>query len=210
MANRFERMREASQERILHAALALFGERGYEATSVRMIAAEAGVSQGLLYNYFDGKEGLLQTIFQRNRRDVRASFDRAARRGGPAERLDRLVRSAFSIVGEQLSFWRLSYRLRMQPEVLEGLEGDVRAWSETIRLELEAILHELGVCSPGVEALVLFAAIDGAVQHFVMDPEHYPVDEVSSALVDRFRSAGSSVDDAFNRREDDESIRTKQ
>ena len=38
---------------IIDAALRLFRERGYEATTMRAIAAEAGVSVGNAYYYFD-------------------------------------------------------------------------------------------------------------------------------------------------------------
>ena len=45
-----------TRERILEAALALFAERGYEATTMRDVAREAGASLGLAYRYFESKE----------------------------------------------------------------------------------------------------------------------------------------------------------
>jgi len=44
--------------RIIHAALELFGARGYEQTSTRDIATRAGVNSPALQYYFEGKEGL--------------------------------------------------------------------------------------------------------------------------------------------------------
>lgn len=49
---------EETKERIIQAALELFGERGYEQTSTRDIAARAGVNAPALQYYFDGKDGL--------------------------------------------------------------------------------------------------------------------------------------------------------
>lgn len=49
---------EETKERIIQAALALFGEHGYEQTSTRDIAARAGVNAPALQYYFDGKDGL--------------------------------------------------------------------------------------------------------------------------------------------------------
>jgi len=49
---------DETKERIIQAALELFGERGYEQTSTRDIAARAGVNAPALQYYFDGKEGL--------------------------------------------------------------------------------------------------------------------------------------------------------
>lgn len=56
---------EQTRERILDVALNLFRERGYEATTMRMIAAEAGVSVGNSYYYFPTKEHLVQAFYWR-------------------------------------------------------------------------------------------------------------------------------------------------
>jgi AcrR family transcriptional regulator len=50
---------------IIDAALGLFRENGYEATTMRAIAAEAGVSVGNAYYYFDSKEQLIQGFYDR-------------------------------------------------------------------------------------------------------------------------------------------------
>ena len=43
-------------------ALRLFTEQGYEATSLRQIAAELGINKASLYYYFDGKEAIVQSL----------------------------------------------------------------------------------------------------------------------------------------------------
>lgn len=48
---------------ILDAALRTFAKRGYSETKVAEIAAEAGVAEGTLYNYFKSKEELLLALF---------------------------------------------------------------------------------------------------------------------------------------------------
>ncbi len=50
---------------IIDAALRLFRERGYEATTMRAIAAEAEVSLGNAYYYFKSKEHLIQAFYDR-------------------------------------------------------------------------------------------------------------------------------------------------
>jgi AcrR family transcriptional regulator len=49
---------EETRARIIRAALALFGERGFDGVSTRDIAAEAGVPAPSLQYYFENKEGL--------------------------------------------------------------------------------------------------------------------------------------------------------
>ena len=53
---------QGTRLRILHAAGAVFAERGYEAATVRDIAARAGVNQALIFRYFGSKKALLTEV----------------------------------------------------------------------------------------------------------------------------------------------------
>jgi AcrR family transcriptional regulator len=55
---------ELARQRLLASALHLFRSRGYEETTMREIAAEAGYSPGLTYRYFSGKEELVMLLYQ--------------------------------------------------------------------------------------------------------------------------------------------------
>jgi AcrR family transcriptional regulator len=55
---------ETSRAAIFGAALALFQERGYEATTMRAIAERAGVSLGSSYHYFASKEHLVLEFYR--------------------------------------------------------------------------------------------------------------------------------------------------
>ncbi len=76
------RRRAASEERrqrILEAARACFGDRGFAGATVETIAARAGVSNGLLYQFFRGKEHLFEVVIDGIQRD----WQRAMVAGGP-------------------------------------------------------------------------------------------------------------------------------
>jgi AcrR family transcriptional regulator len=60
---------------IIEAALRLFRETGYEATTMRAIAREAGASTGNAYYYFGSKEDLIREFYARNQ----AEHDAACR-----------------------------------------------------------------------------------------------------------------------------------
>jgi AcrR family transcriptional regulator len=55
---------ELTRRRIFETALRLFLSRGYEGTTLRDIAAEAGCSLGLTYRYFAGKEELVLALYE--------------------------------------------------------------------------------------------------------------------------------------------------
>jgi len=53
------RVREAGmEEKILDSAFTIFGEQGFMATTIKDIAAGAGISSGSIYTYFPDKEAL--------------------------------------------------------------------------------------------------------------------------------------------------------
>jgi AcrR family transcriptional regulator len=65
------------RRRILDAARACFGEAGFAATTVAAIAERAGVSNGLLYQFFRNKEHLFEVVLEEVIRDwVRAMLPR--------------------------------------------------------------------------------------------------------------------------------------
>ncbi|WP_285778865.1 TetR family transcriptional regulator [Microtetraspora sp. NBRC 13810] len=66
---RSSRGSERTRELIVETALRLFRERGFEATTMRAIAAEAGVSVGNAYYYFSSKEALVQAYYDRAQRE---------------------------------------------------------------------------------------------------------------------------------------------
>lgn len=53
----------SKRDNILSASLVLFSERGFDATTVPMIADRAGVGAGTIYRYFDNKEALVNALF---------------------------------------------------------------------------------------------------------------------------------------------------
>jgi AcrR family transcriptional regulator len=59
------RKSEETRSLILETALELFTERGYEETTMRAIAEEAGVALGNTYYYFRSKEHLIQAFYVR-------------------------------------------------------------------------------------------------------------------------------------------------
>ncbi len=55
---------EGTRREILRVAKELFGDRGYEATSLDDVAEHAGVTKGAVYHHFSGKRDLFQAVFE--------------------------------------------------------------------------------------------------------------------------------------------------
>ncbi|MCK5693371.1 MAG: helix-turn-helix transcriptional regulator, partial [Bacteroidales bacterium] len=71
----FEEIRESRRQQIMDAALELFASEGYSHCSISQLAAHAGISKGLMYNYFDSKEALLVAIIEEGMQDIMAMID---------------------------------------------------------------------------------------------------------------------------------------
>lgn len=184
-----EALREESRARIVAAALELFSSYGYERTTVRMIAERAGVAQGLMYSHFRGKEDLLRAIFAQSIEDVTASFELAEAEAGGTPPPAVIIRAAFMLIRQRRAFWRLSYAVRMQPGVLAILGDDLLAWIDSIRSTLERAFVALGYTDAALHAEILFATIDGVAQHYVIDPEHYPLDAIVELLAAQYQQS---------------------
>jgi TetR/AcrR family fatty acid metabolism transcriptional regulator len=88
------------RERILRAATDVFARNGYFNAKVSEIAKAAGVADGTIYLYFDGKEDLLVTIFREHTRSYLQSLERElATINRPDERLRVAIRHHLETLG---------------------------------------------------------------------------------------------------------------
>ena len=66
--------KEERREQILDAAVRIFSDKGFAGASMRDISREVGVTEGLLYHYFEGKDQLLYSCWKE--RSWRASLEK--------------------------------------------------------------------------------------------------------------------------------------
>jgi AcrR family transcriptional regulator len=83
------------EQEILEAAIDIFNDNGYSATTVDDVAAAVGMLKGSLYYYMDSKEDLLRRIVEEVHRDVEEVMSQALARTDlkPLERLADYLRS---------------------------------------------------------------------------------------------------------------------
>jgi AcrR family transcriptional regulator len=85
--------RPAGHQALLDAASAEFADRGYAASSIRDIAARAGVSLSALYHYYPGKQALLEAMLHEGMDAYFGMCEEALAEAGrdPARRLAAVV-----------------------------------------------------------------------------------------------------------------------
>ncbi|MBA9077396.1 TetR/AcrR family transcriptional regulator [Rufibacter quisquiliarum] len=166
--------RETSVHAILEAAVELFAEHGFEGTSIRQIAVKAGISLGLLYNYFSSKEELLKAIILRGRKSEKLEKPEGLT---PFQALEHQVRNFFQELQQQPTYWRLLYLLRLQPSLKNSLGAELEKETQAQANSLVSQLAAAGSHSPSAEAALMLATLDGIAQQYLTVP-NFPLQDV--------------------------------
>ncbi|MER6912880.1 TetR family transcriptional regulator [Streptomyces sp. NPDC000594] len=130
-----ERRRE-----LLRVAAEVFAAQGYNATTVRRIADEAGLLAGSLYYHFDSKESMLDEILATFLDELWEGYDRVLAAGlGPRETIEALVTESFREIDRHRDavaiYQRESRQLVTQPRfgyLTTSQERFERAWLGTL------------------------------------------------------------------------------
>ena len=119
-SKQFEEIREEKRNLIMDTALEHFANQGYYATTINHIAKHAGISKGLMYNYFESKEALLEAILQKSVIEIYKYLDIDEDGSLSEAEFEFFVRKISVVLYEKKSFWRLFFQLLMQNEVREN------------------------------------------------------------------------------------------
>lgn len=111
----FAALRERSRARILKAAIELFAARGFHATTIAAIAQKARVATGLMYNYFDTKDELLEAILQGTRQEL-ATLVAEQLRHTPAGDIRAFMEGFLPRIKDRIPVWRMILSITLHQE----------------------------------------------------------------------------------------------
>lgn len=144
---------ERTRQRLLDAAAQCFASAGFSKTTVEEVAASAGVSKGIVYHHFRGKESILEALLERTLAEwaavssipeqlagggsVLAAFERSLRGSLDYARTTPLIRALFQLdpavvlgLGSSAAVQKSVHegRVRMVEAVRAGVaSGELRA-----------------------------------------------------------------------------------
>jgi TetR/AcrR family transcriptional regulator, repressor for uid operon len=156
---------EVRRRQVLDAAIRCFRRQGFHATSMAVIAAEAGMSVGHIYRYFAGKDEIIQAIVHEDTEEALASMAKLETSGEDVYRA--LIEGISETEVPALDHDRAALILEVRAEaarnpsvasVVEAADRELRSnfarilaqakpdgWSEadlTARIELMALLFD--------------------------------------------------------------------
>lgn len=183
---------------LVEATLRCLAEHGHAGVSVRRIAAEAGVSAGLVNHHFDGIEALVAAAYERLSIDLLADVMRRVEvESDPRRRLSAYFAAIFSesvLDPGLLKIWVVFWSLVPHAAPLKRIQQ--RMWADyhgSIERQLALCTAADPAFDPAPTALGLAALMDGLWLQGCLDPGSYRAED-AIALCERF------TDDALARR----------
>ncbi len=158
----FEEMRETRRKQIMDAALEVFASEGYSHCSISQLAAHAGISKGLMYNYFESKESLLTAIIENGMDDIMTMIDPNHDGILEPEEVEGFIRTTFKSIRDNMQFWILFINVVLQPPVKEFLDG--KPFSSVMERFAPRILdyfERMGYEDPMLEMLTFSTMMEG-------------------------------------------------
>ena len=110
-------IRAEKKQLIMDTALHLFAQNGFERTSIANIAKQAGISSGLVYNYFESKDDLLHQILDSGLQLI----SNLLHPDMTVEEFIKKIEALFDSMTENLDFWKLYSIISVQPTVTQKL-----------------------------------------------------------------------------------------
>ncbi len=178
----------SGRERVLDAAAARFVSQGYDATTLRQIAADVGIKAGSIYHHFASKDELFTAVLQQGIDVMVTAFDAIDADAADAPARDRLAAHVRAHLGALLEHGPYTTN---HVTAFFTAPDDVRADIVPVRDAYEArwtgLLAELqheGAIAGDVDVrltrLILFGSMNASVEWF--DPDVGSLDELAETI----------------------------
>ncbi|WP_409524228.1 TetR family transcriptional regulator [Nitrincola sp. MINF-07-Sa-05] len=187
---------EQTRQQLLEVSMRIFSEKGLANTSLKEIAAEAGVTHGALYWHFKNRDELLRQLYFQVESPFEAQYieQQQAARQNALDALTLYLKGIVSVMASE-PLQQQGYRLfRLQtanrPELLlleEQLSADAEEWRGYIRSFLKVAQKKKELKKKAnIDHLAdnLYIAIFGLLDQALLAPDRFNLAKTGPALVD--------------------------
>lgn len=164
-------------------------KQGFYATSISDIAKKAGISKGLLYNYYKGKEELLSEMVEARIREVVKVMEEAVILEKPNEQLKYIVNGAIDNIHKNPEVHRFYLHLQTQPEADEELikYTHLLIGENTRQFEFQCKIFEImGEKEPRKRSLYFSSVLQGIMLMISTYPQKFPIEEIKKQIIREF------------------------
>lgn len=171
---------------IVNTALKLFAKHGYDSTPISLIAKTAKVSQGLMYNFFKGKEALLKEMMAIGFADIAQSMNSYQKEIEPQLAIELHIHSTVQIIKQHHEFWKLLHAIRLQGKVASSMQKQFQEVVQNVTSTFQKVFRKLGYKNPELEAILFLTQIDGLMILYLQD-NNTPIDKLGEQLINRYK-----------------------
>ena len=183
-STQFEAIRQEKTKLILDTALELFAEKGYYQTSINDISRKAGISKGLLYNYFESKDEVLRSIIQTGYDAAYSNLDLNGDHSLAKEEFVHFLRITFQSVRENPKFWKLYSTLVMQPGIQDMVMAEYSGKALQIQKLLLDFIKVSGSITPEDDLIAISSLIKGAHLILITAPDFFQTGKFEEIIIE--------------------------
>lgn len=182
----FAQIRTDRKAEILEAALHVFAEEGYHNASISKVSKKAGISKGLMYNYFESKQELLKVLLHEIMDKQFDFVQNLVEDGVSDDTIIKLINHTVQLLKEDPKHWKLYFLMAVQPDVFEIIIEDRKEEMMTYMQKYAAYFTQK-YPENGEAMLHYFSAtFSGIRMNYIMNPDTFPIDKVTDLLIQQF------------------------
>lgn len=167
----------------MEASLELFAESGYHTTSISQIAKKAGISKGLIYNYFESKKEILDVLISHGFDSIIQNFDINNDGILSKEEFIHFIKHNFKLLQENLKHWKLFYSLMLQPQVANNFSKDYNEKIAPMFQMLSNFIKAQGSKDTEGDLIAISAMLEGAFLYCVVAPDIFPMEVMEDKII---------------------------
>lgn len=176
--SQFKEIRSDKKKLILSTALNLFANKGYHASSVSMIAREAKISKGLMYNYFESKEALLSSIYEEFVEIIMNLMNPDHDDEVTTDEMKDFLSSFFELIEQNKIYWKLYFQLATEKGSFNLFQSE--PYSEQFK-KTERLINRYfkeRFENPEIEKSLFISILKGFALDFLHADENYPQQKI--------------------------------
>lgn len=177
------------KRQIIEAAIRLFAQKGYHATSIQEIADTLGIAKGSLYFYFKSKEDLFVSVFEYHIDQILQQFHLVSddKSLSPRDKMFKLLMENFDRHRESRDFFQMLMKERFEineeiGKLILNLRAQSLSWYQTCIIEMYGAEGQ----SYSLDAAMMFSAMTVEyMHHLTLDNIEYETKPIALYLLER-------------------------
>lgn len=182
-----ENIKKLKRLLILDSALEIFAENGYHASSIQMISKKAGISKGLMYNYFKSKEDLLRAIINKFIEEAWMFFDFNKDGVLSEDEFFYFIEKSIESISNNFHAWKLYTALMFQTDVTDIAFKNIDFKQDDYVSMLLKFFEKINSKNPYEELMLFSVILKGVTVMYISDTQKFPINQYKDMIINFYK-----------------------